>query len=162
MIWLTKSNNAHYIRYDTLQTVLHNEYCNEGFIMLLHSQHWERIWTGQALFWLPNDTLSGYPEPWSWKMSRKDRKELIIFSGRNKKSPRHGGEMSPRISWTLFVFFQLWKIESKNLLNSVFSDHFPPMSGTLFFFQISKTVSALDTPSCNFSEPGFWIPTKGG
>ena len=42
---------------------------------------------------------------------------------------------------------------------AMFSDHFSPMSGTLFFFQSSKTVSALYTPSCNFSEPGFWILT---
>ena len=43
-----------------------------------------------------------------------------------------------------------------------FSDHFSPMSGTPFFFQSSKTVSAQDTPSCNFLEPGFWILTKEG
>ena len=34
------------------------------------------------------------------------------------------------------------------------------MSGT--FFQSTKMASALDTPSCNFSEPGFCILTKGG
>ena len=43
-----------------------------------------------------------------------------------------------------------------------FPDHLSPMSGTLFFFQSTKTVSALDTPSCKFLEPGFWILTKGG
>ena len=54
-------------------------------------------------------------------------------------------KQSPRISWTQFFFRP-----------------FLPHVWDSVFFQSSKTVSALDTPSCNFSEPGIWILTKRG
>ena len=54
------------------------------------------------------------------------------------------------------------KLESKNSWTLFFSRPFPPHVWDSVFFQCTKTASALDTPSCNFSEPGFWILTKGG
>ena len=54
-------------------------------------------------------------------------------------------KQSPRNSWTFFFFRA-----------------FLPHVWDSVFFQSTKTASALDTPYCNFSEPGFWILIRGG
>ena len=56
----------------------------------------------------------------------------------------------------------LEKNRVQEFLDSVFFQTISPPCLGLCFFQSTKTASALDTPSCNFSEPGFWILTKGG
>ena len=66
------------------------------------------------------------------------RKELIIFSGLNKTSPRHGGEIvrkkkSKKFLHSVFVFKAGKNTEAKKFLDSFFSNHFSPMSRTLFF-----------------------------
>ena len=48
------------------------------------------------------------------------------------------------------MFFHSWKI--------IGLTSFSPMSRTLLFF---RAPSPLDIPSFSFSEPWFWIPTKG-
>ena len=117
---------------------------------LLHPQHLDGIWTGQTQYRLPYAPLSEYPEPWSWKVEGRKRRALASFGALKKTESQTWGrnavkKKSPHISLTLF-----------------FSTAFPPHVWDSVFFQSTKTASALDTPSCNFSEPGFWILTKGG
>ena len=79
------------------------------------------------------------------KSCRKGYLEHLLFwCSEKKQSPRYGGEMVQEFS------------------DSVFFTPFPPHVWDSVFFQCTKTASALDTPSCNFSEPGFWILTNGG
>ena len=62
----------------------------------------------------------------------------------------------------LFFFPALKKNRVQEILRLCFFQTISPPCLGLCFFQSTKAVSALDTPSCNFSEPGFWILTKGG
>ena len=68
-----------------------------------------------------------------------------------------GGKWSEKKNFFDSAFFQSWK--KTNGVLCFFQSISPPCLG---LFQSSKTESALDTPSCNFLEPGFWILTKGG
>jgi hypothetical protein len=61
-----------------------------------------------------------------------------------------------------FFFPALKKNRVQEILRLCFFQTISPPCLGLCFFQSTKAVSALDTPSCNFSEPGFWILTKGG
>ena len=80
---------------------------------LLHPQHLDGILTGLTPYRLPLDTLSEYPEPWSWKISGSERERTCQFQCSEKnRVPGMGGKNS----WTLKFFTP-----------------FPPISRTLFF-----------------------------
>ena len=46
---------------------------------LLHPHHLDGIWTGQTPYRLPYNTLSEYPEPWSWKISVRGKERTYNF-----------------------------------------------------------------------------------
>ena len=91
-----------------------------------------------------------FQNPGAEKFQEQKGENLSFLVVWKKKSPRHGGEM-------------VWKkTESKNSWTLFFLQTISPPCLGLCFFQCTKTASALDTPSCYFSEPGFWILTRGG
>ena len=72
------------------------------------------------------------------KWQREESKYLS--SENNNKSPRLGGgkycEKNRVQTFLGFCFFQSWKKQSpRNVGTLFFSQHFPPISGTLFFFR---------------------------
>ena len=111
---------------------------------LLHPQHLDGIWIGQNQYRLPYAPLSEYPEPWFWKVADGQSRALASLGALRSKTWGWNGVEKNRVQKFLDTYTP-----------------YPPMSGT-FFFKASKTANALDTPSCNFSEPGFWVLTKGG
>ena len=110
-------------------------------IRLLHPQHLDGICTGQHPYRLPYDTLSEYPEPWSWKISGKGKERTYHFNDLKKTESQTRSE--------------------KNFLDSFFSPPFPPLYLGLCFFRSLQVISSLFIPSWNFSGPKFWILTKG-
>ena len=69
-----------------------------------------------------------------------------------------------RYSWSTLLWYRCYyPHRSRDALSPVCGIFFQTISHVWdsVFYQSSKTVSALDTPSCNFSEPGFWILTRG-
>ena len=99
---------------------------------LLHPQRLDGIWIGQDQYRLPLAPLNEFPEPWCWKISGTERRELIIFSGLKKtESQTWGGEMFRK------------KTESKKLLDSVFFQTISPPCLGLCFFRPLKMISSL-------------------
>ena len=93
--------------------------------------------------------LVSIQNPGHEKLQEVVSRALAVFVLRKKKSQTWGGN-------------GVKKNRVQKLLDSVFFQTFPPHVWDFGFFQSTKIASALDTPSCNFSEPGFWILTKGG
>ena len=125
------------------------------------------------------EELRSYSSLSSYICLQLDKEEELELYGVFQPFPRTEGELGSRSEHcaaaycSLLALHRLSMASMKAVLaregregekNRVqeFSDNFSPISETLFFFQSTKTVSALDTPSCNFSEPGFCILSKGG
>ena len=84
-------------------------------IRLLNPQQLDRIWSGLTPCRLPFDTISEYPE----KIQEVREKGLASFSVPNKnRVPDMGGN---------------------SVTNLRVQEFLPPMPGTLFFFQNTKT-----------------------
>ena len=108
---------------------------------LLYSQHLGGIWTGQTPYRLTYDTLSGYPETWSWKISGRGMINLVLWK---KKRTQTWGEtlwknQSPRISLTLFLS-RAWKKQSPRNCWVFFLTPFPTYVWDSIFFFFSSLI----------------------
>ena len=72
-------------------------------VQCTHPQHSDWIWTGTTPYRLPYNTLSEYPDPWSWKISGSER-ELTSFSA--LRVPDMGGKCSGKKQNQRTLFFQ--------------------------------------------------------
>ena len=90
---------------------------------------------------MPLHARKQYPKPWLQQTRGSDiERSPKIFSSEKNRVPDMGGKccekkQSPHFLWTQF-FSRAGKKQSPRKVGTLFfSQHFPPMSGTLFFFR---------------------------
>ena len=83
-----------------------------------------------------------YPKPCLQHTRRSDgERSPKNYSSENKQSPRHGGEMLWKKTFLGSAFFP--ELEKKRSPQKVGTQHFPPMSVTLFFSDLKLLDSSL-------------------